>query len=96
MQSYRVQAQKGCGIWYDVNDNKIEAKCLDSFTCFHCGRVVFVKPRCDPADMGGFCRVCAKLVCQDCNAKGRCDPWEEQMQRMEAKYNFRKDAGLVE
>ena len=57
----------------------------DHFTCFHCQKVVFVKPRCDPADMGGLCRVCDKLICPACVAKMQCDPWEKQMERMEAR-----------
>jgi hypothetical protein len=85
MRSYRVQAQKAVLTIYDVEDNKIEAKCVDSFTCNHCNRVVFVKPRCDPADLGGHCKVCDRLICPQCNAKGSCTPWEKRMELMEAR-----------
>lgn len=66
----------------------------DTFTCFHCNRVVFVKPKCDPADLGGLCKGCMKLICANCVGKGNCDPWEEQMKRAEARYLFLCDAGL--
>lgn len=56
----------------------------DTFTCNHCQRVVFVRPRCDPADAGGLCRQCDGLICPACIGKV-CDPWEKQMQRMEAR-----------
>ena len=56
----------------------------DTFTCQHCQCVVFVKPMCDPADMGGRCTCCDKLICKNCVGKG-CDPVEEKLQRLEAR-----------
>src|SRR5947209_8098723 len=38
----------------------------DTFTCAHCNVVVPVKPKCDPADLGGQCRLCDKPVCPKC------------------------------
>ena len=67
----------------------------DTFTCKHCQRVVHVPPKCDPADLGGLCRICDGLVCRRCHAKGACTPWEEQMRRMEARHEFRRSAGLI-
>ena len=66
----------------------------DSFTCAHCQRVVIVKPRCDPADMGGHCRICDKLICKRCVAYGQCVPWEKQMERMEARDAALRSYGL--
>ena len=67
----------------------------DSFTCRHCGKVVWVKPF--QSDFG-TCPVCDGLVCPACAAACRgergCDPWEEKLRRAEASYNFRRDAGL--
>ena len=54
----------------------------DSFTCYHCQKVVFVPPRCDPADLGGLCKICMKPICSMCVGKG-CTPWEKQMDIME-------------
>ena len=66
----------------------------DTFTCRHCGKVVFVKPMCDPADMGGRCTVCDGLVCPDCVGKG-CDRLEEKLRREERSYEALRSYGLV-
>lgn len=69
----------------------------DSFTCAHCQRVVFVKPRMDPADMGGLCKQCGGLICARCVGQG-CTPWEKAMERTEARERtrraFERAAGL--
>ena len=62
----------------------------DTFTCVHCNRVVFVKPRCDPADMGGRCACCDGLICKHCVGKG-CDPLEKKIERMEAAGRLRME-----
>lgn len=67
---------------------------MDAFSCFHCGRIVHVMARCDPADLGGHCKICDKLVCPQCYGKGNCDPWEKQMQRAEASYHARRSYGI--
>lgn len=54
----------------------------DSFTCCHCNSIVFVKPKCDPAEMGGFCRMCMKPVCKNCADKA-CTPFEKKLEAME-------------
>ena len=59
----------------------------DTFTCSHCHRIVHVKPMCDPADMGGHCRVCDGLICKSCNylmSLGKpCMPFVERVNRLE-------------
>lgn len=65
----------------------------DTFTCSHCQHIVFVKPKCDPADMGGFCQVCGTLICELCVGKG-CTPWEKQMERAEARDAALRSYGL--
>ena len=62
----------------------------DTFSCCHCNRVVIVRHRADPSELGGMCKVCDKLICPECNQKGGCTPWEEEMRRMEARYALRK------
>jgi len=62
----------------------------DTFTCCHCNCIVFVKHRCDPAEMGGFCRLCMKHVCKACNAKGECAPFERKLEELEARDRFRR------
>jgi hypothetical protein len=62
----------------------------DGFVCAHCQQPVWVKPFADPADFGGFCRVCGGsnyldgLICPQCAATGLCDPFEEKLKRVEA------------
>jgi hypothetical protein len=59
----------------------------DTFTCNHCGRVTHVKPFCDPADLGGHCKMCDKLICKKCAylaSLGKpCATLEKKLDRME-------------
>ena len=59
----------------------------DSFTCRHCGGVVWVKPFADPADMGGRCTCCDALICKHCVGKG-CDHIEKKLARWEARRSY--------
>lgn len=65
----------------------------DTFTCFHCQYVVHVKPKCDPADMGGLCKQCMKLICPRCVGKG-CRPFLKQLEVEENRYHARRSYGL--
>lgn len=62
----------------------------DSFTCYHCQRVVFVPPGQSAFNLGGGCRVCQQLICSKCVDLGTCRPWEEQMLKIEHKYETDK------
>ena len=66
----------------------------DTFTCKHCNFVVFVKPRCDPADMGGRCYVCDGLICPKCVNLDKCDPLEKKLLRSEARGRMLRDMGF--
>ena len=59
----------------------------DTFSCVHCNKVVFVKPRCDPADAGGFCTCCGDHICKDCVGKP-CDHLQKKLARMETRRNI--------
>lgn len=63
----------------------------DTFTCRHCNTVVRVKPMCDPAEMGGRCTLCDKLICKHCVGKG-CDPFEKKLERLEARRTYELSA----
>lgn len=71
---------------------------VDTFTCSHCQYVTQVAPRCDPAELGGHCRSCDKLICKRCvgtMAKGAlCTPWEKQMIAMENREAARRSYGV--
>jgi hypothetical protein len=66
----------------------------DFFVCFHCQYTTFVQPKEDPANLGGLCKICMKLICAKCVAKNTCTPWEKRMEKMEARQRFLNSAGL--
>lgn len=67
---------------------------IDTFTCAHCNRIVHVKPRANPEDVGGLCKMCMGLVCPSCMANAACDVFEKKLERIEARDRFRRSAGL--
>lgn len=67
----------------------------DTFSCGHCSRIVMVKPKQDPADLGGLCKRCVKLICPQCAGFGDCDPIEEKLKRWEASYLARRSYGII-
>lgn len=58
--------------------------CHDTLTCAHCNRLTRIRARERPEDIGGFCTVCAELICAKCVGKG-CDPLEKKLERIEAR-----------
>ena len=57
----------------------------DTLTCAHCNSVVFLKARQNPADAGGFCRLCYRNVCGPCADLGSCTPFEKKLEEMESR-----------
>lgn len=66
----------------------------ETFTCGHCNKVTFVKPWTDPADLGGLCKGCMRLVCGPCVDQLRCDPIEKKLERSEARGAALRSYGL--
>jgi hypothetical protein len=64
-----------------------------TFTCAHCNKVVVVPPRADPDKLGGFCRMCMKMICPTCVDTGTCDPFEKKLELAEASYHARRSYG---
>ena len=62
---------------------------MSTFTCTHCNKVVAVKTKANPDDIGGFCYCCMKMVCPQCVGKP-CDPVEKKLERAEASYHARR------
>lgn len=85
-----MRGQGGYAFTFDAGGIRQEA---DTFTCFHCQKVVVVKPKCDPCDLGGMCRLCDKMICPGCVEIGHCDPFEEKLKRDEAQYHARRSYG---
>lgn len=67
----------------------------DTFTCAHHGGIVFVKPMCDPADMGARCGGCGNLICKFCaremDRTFKCVPIEARLEQWESRDRFRRD-----
>jgi hypothetical protein len=57
----------------------------DTFTCHHCNRVVIVRPKCSPDDLGGMCRLCMKMICPSCVELGLCTPFEKKIEEQETR-----------
>lgn len=66
----------------------------DTFTCKHCNQIVFVKPKEDPANVGGMCKQCMGLICPKCASKMTCTPFELKLEKAEARSRFLRSAGL--
>ena len=65
----------------------------DTFTCFHCKRVIHVKPKMDPTELGGMCKLCMKMICPKCVGFS-CTPFEKQLDIMEARDRARRSYGM--
>lgn len=81
----------GYAFSFDAGGIRQEA---DTFTCAHCNKVVIVKPKCDPCDLGGMCRLCDKMICPACVDLGHCDPLEKKLERAEARYRALRSYGV--
>ena len=67
----------------------------DTFTCGHCNKVVFVRPRERPEDIGGLCKQCMKLICPHCLIAGNCTPLEKRLAAQEARYHALRSYGMA-
>lgn len=77
---------------FDGYGNTVAAE-TDTFSCGHCNKVVFVPARTDPANLGGLCKQCMKLICPHCLAGGRCTPLEKRLAEQEARYHALRSYG---
>jgi hypothetical protein len=65
----------------------------ETFTCAHCQKIVTVKPRATPGELGGRCHNCDAMVCPGCARVGRCTPFEKRIEEYEARMRLRKQVG---
>lgn len=65
----------------------------DTFTCAHCNKIVIVKHKSRPEDMGGLCKICMGLTCPQCTGHS-CRPFEEQLKKWEASDAARRSYGI--
>lgn len=66
----------------------------ETFACGHCNKQTFIKPMCDPAEIGGLCKGCMRLVCGPCVDQMRCDPIEKKLERQEARGSALRSYGI--
>ena len=67
---------------------------VDTFTCVHDQRVVRVPPGASPVDCGGWCGRCGAPICLECAKLGTCTPFEEKLERYEARQRSLQSMGL--
>lgn len=77
----------------DVYGREIPHEC-DSYSCGHCNRVVFVRPKEKPEDIGGMCYQCWHLVCPHCVDKAICTPLEKRLEIMERRAEALRSYGI--
>ena len=74
------KALTGLATWWGPNG---EVKQKATFTCAHCEHVKRVEPFCDPADLGGLCKVCMGVICDKPECHLQCDPIIKKIERFE-------------
>lgn len=67
---------------------------IDTFTCFHCNRVVHLPTGKQVEQVGDFCRQCMKLICDKCAGNG-CTPFLKKLELFEARYNARRQYEML-
>lgn len=68
----------------------------ETFTCFHCQHLIHFATRAQLSERSGGCSMCSRVICLPCVEKGSCTPWEKQIEHMENRERFRRQAGLLE
>lgn len=76
-----------------ITDPDLGVTEVDTFTCFHCNRVVRVMPKADMDRTGSMCRGCMKMVCARCAGNG-CTPFEKKLEAWEARDRALRSYGL--
>ena len=77
-----------------VTDPDKPTEQIDTYCCAHCGRHTQLAPKQRPEDCGGWCRMCAKPVCNKKECNDRCVPLERQLLIMEGSREARRSYGF--
>ncbi len=88
--AHTARRRSGYAVITDDSGKTWEA---DTLQCRHCQAQVHFKPHekfvlpskraQEEADCGGFCMVCRSFICGPCSDTGKCEPFEEKLQREE-------------
>lgn len=81
---HEMRGQRGYSIITDPSAKKLTTE-EDTYTCGHCGKVVWVQPLKGP--LGGRCTCCDHLICLACVGKG-CRPLQKQLELMERRRQY--------
>lgn len=66
----------------------------DTVSCGHCNCHFHVMPGSRPEDLGGYCRLCCRVICPGCTGKA-CEPWLKKMEEMERRDYIRRQYEMV-
>ena len=72
------------GLGYATITDRRGTREFDTCTCIHCNRVWAIAGG-PMADLGGWCRLCQQPICSHCAARGGCQPFEDKLDRYEAR-----------
>lgn len=65
----------------------------DTCTCVHCNHVWVVHGSDGKENLGGWCRQCQAMICNDCSGKP-CLPFEKKLYLYESKQRLFREMGL--
>lgn len=67
---------------------------FDTMSCGHCNRIIHVRARQRPEDIGGLCKHCMRCICPQCVDRGNCDPLEKKLARWEDRERTLRSYGV--
>ncbi len=73
-------------------DGRVQSR--DTFTCSHCNSVRVLSVGQRPEDLGGFCRMCGRLICEQEACHTRCEPFEKKLETIERRDETLRSLGL--
>ena len=72
-----MRSPAGYNVWFDPEGPTTE---MDSFQCCHCNRHMRIKPGMTPSDLGGWCMVEGKPICNNPKCNSGCTPFEKKIE----------------
>jgi hypothetical protein len=72
------------GGWLCVTNTDGTIDEADTFTCAHCQKIVPCRAKQNLDDLGGFCRLCDRLICSRCVGRD-CVPFLKAIEAAEEK-----------
>jgi hypothetical protein len=79
--------------WLIVTNTDGSTDEADTFTCAHCQKIVPCRAKQSPYELGGFCRLCDRLICSKCAGRD-CAPFMRQIEAAEEREYRRRQYEL--